>query len=153
MNLADLLKNGTGAVIQNVIGAYSRLTSGRKKVFELSEVAGMVVACDPNDLTELIGNLVDNAAKWSRERIVISILDLGDAVLIVVEDDGPGIPAEHRETIFGIGKRLDEKMPGSGLGLAIARDLVTLYGGRLKIEHSKLGGAAAYLTLNKILPI
>jgi signal transduction histidine kinase len=56
-----------------------------------------------------------------------------------VEDDGPEIPAEHRETIFGIGKQLDEKMPGSGLGLnsglAIARDLVTLYGGRLWIEH------------------
>ena len=56
-------------------------------------------------------------------------------------DDGPGTPAEQRETIFGIGKRPDEKMPGSGLGLnsglAIARDLVTLYGGRLRIALLK----------------
>jgi signal transduction histidine kinase len=140
-------------VIQNVITAYSRLASGRRTIFELSGPADMVIACDPNDLTEIIGNLVDNAAKWSRERVVISIMDLGNAAQIVVEDDGSGVPPEHRETIFGIGKRLDEKMPGSGLGLAIARDLATLYGGRLWIDDSRLGGAAACLTLNKIAPV
>jgi signal transduction histidine kinase len=139
--------------IQNVIGAYSRLTSGREKTFEFESRADMVVACDPNDLTEIIGNLIDNAAKWSRERVVISIQDQGKIAQILVEDDGPGIPDEQRETVFGIGARLDEKMPGSGLGLAIARDLVTLYGGRLWIDDSRLGGVAAYLTLNKIVAI
>ena len=112
----------------------------------------MVVACDPNDLTEIIGNLIDNAAKWSLERVVVSVTDQGKVAQILVEDDGIGIPAESRETVFGVGTRLDEKIPGSGLGLAIARDLVTLYGGRLWIEQSNLGGAAAYVTLNKIEP-
>jgi signal transduction histidine kinase len=140
-------------VIKNVMSAYSRLPGSQKKTFEFIGSTEMVVACDPNDLTEIIGNLLDNAAKWSHERVVISVSDLGGAAQILVEDDGPGIPAEHRETIFSIGERLDEKMPGSGLGLAIARDLATLYGGRLWIEHSHLGGAAAHLTLNKIAPV
>jgi signal transduction histidine kinase len=140
-------------VIQNIINAYSRLICGRNKTFEFGEPADMVVACDSNDLTEIMGNLVDNAAKWSRNRVAISIFDLGNVAQVLIEDDGPGIPVEHRETIFGVGKRLDETMPGSGLGLAIARDLTTLYGGRLWIDHSKLGGAAACLTLNKIIPI
>lgn len=138
--------------IQNVISAYSRLASGRQKTFEFDGPADMAVACDPNDLTEIIGNLIDNAAKWSRERVVVSVTDQGNVAQILVEDDGTGIPAEHRETVFGIGTRLDERMPGSGLGLAIARDLVALYGGRLWIEQSNLGGAAVYLTLNKIMP-
>ena len=136
--------------IQNVIGAYSRLASSRAKTFEFHGPSNVVVACDPNDLTEIVGNLIDNAAKWSRERVVISVLDLKNVAQIKVEDDGPGIPPEHRETVFGIGKRLDEKMPGSGLGLAIARDLATLYGGQLWLGHSDLGGATACLTLNKI---
>jgi signal transduction histidine kinase len=139
-------------VIRNVINAYSRLNSGRGKFFELSGPANIVVACDPNDLTEIIGNLVDNAAKWSRARVVVSVSDLGTTAQILVEDDGPGIPDEHRETVFSIGRRLDETMPGSGLGLAIARDLATLYGGRLWIERSVHGGAAVYLTLSQIAP-
>jgi signal transduction histidine kinase len=152
---ASALANaGTSSVlvpaIQNVIGAYSRLASGRQKTFQLNGPGDMVVACDPNDLTEIVGNLIDNAAKWSRERVVVSVTDQGKVAQILVEDDGTGIPAEHRETVFGVGTRLDEKKPGSGLGLAITRDLVTLYGGRLWIEQSKLGGAAAYVTLNKI---
>jgi signal transduction histidine kinase len=141
-----------GPVIQNVIGAYSRLTQP-KRTFEITGPADIVVTCDPHDLTEIIGNLIDNAGKWSRERVVISILDQGHIAKIMIEDDGPGIPVEHRESVFTIGTRLDQNMPGSGLGLAIARDLATLYGGRLWIGDSQLGGAAAHLTLNKIAPI
>jgi signal transduction histidine kinase len=140
-------------IIQNVIGAYSRLPRVRQKIFEINGPADIVVTCDPNDLTEIIGNLIDNAAKWSRERVVVSILDQGNIAQILVEDDGPGIPVEHRERVFGIGTRLDENMPGSGLGLAIARDLATLYGGRLWIEHSRYGGTAAHLTLNQVVSV
>jgi signal transduction histidine kinase len=141
------------AMTQNVMGAYSKLPVGRQKTFELRGPTDLVVACDPNDLTEITGNLLDNAAKWSRERVVITIADMGITAQLLIEDDGPGIPAEHREAIFDVGRRLDEKMPGSGLGLPIARDLAALYGGRVWVEHSVLGGAAVYLTLNKIAPV
>ncbi len=139
-------------VIQNVIGAVAQLCHDRRIAFQLNGSSGLAVACDPHDLSEMIGNLIDNAAKWARTQVVVSILNLENVVRILVEDDGTGIPTEHRETVFGIGNRLDEQMPGSGLGLAIARDLATLHGGRTWIEPSKLGGVAAYLELSRIKP-
>lgn len=142
-------------VIRTVIEAYSRLNSETRRRFELNAPAAaaeLVVACDPNDLTELVGNLIDNAAKWSQARVVVSVLDLEDTAHILVEDDGPGIPFEDREAVFEVGKRLDDGMPGSGLGLAIVRDLATLYGGRVWIERSSLGGASACVSLSKVAP-
>ena len=68
-------------------------------------------------------------------------------VKIIVEDDGPGIPAEKRDGVFGIGARLDEQKPGSGLGLAIVKDLAELYGGRVRLEKSTLGGLQAVVEL------
>lgn len=140
-------------IVRDVIGAYSRLTAGRGKTFKFDGTTDTMVACDPNDLTEMVGNLIDNAAKWARERVVVSLRDLGDKVEIVVEDDGPGIPTEQRQAVFGIGVRLDEKMPGTGLGLAITNDLATLYGGHLRIERSRFDGAAVHLVLNKLVPL
>lgn len=143
-------------VIRAVIDAYSRLNSETRRRFEFDASAALselVVACDPNDLTELLGNLIDNAAKWSRGRVVVSVLDLAETAQILVEDDGPGIPFENREAVFEVGKRLDDGMPGSGLGLAIVRDLATLYGGHVWIERSRLGGASACVSLSKVAPL
>lgn len=137
-------------VIEPVLSIYSRLNVDNKRRFDLEGPADIVVACDPNDLAEMVGNLIDNAAKWSRERVLISVADLGSTVQILVEDDGPGIPPEHREAVFGIGIRLDEQKPGTGLGLAIARDLAVLYDGRLSIDQSPYGGAALLLKLKKV---
>jgi signal transduction histidine kinase len=152
---ASALKNaGTSAILadilQIVISAYSRLNVDNSRRFEVEGPTDIIVACDPNDLTEMIGNLIDNAAKWARERVGISIADLGSTAQISVEDDGPGIPEEHREAVFGIGVRLDEQKPGTGLGLAITRELAALYDGRLWIERSRYGGAAVTLALNKV---
>lgn len=140
-------------IIRDVIGACARLHGDGNKRFTFDGSSGIVVACDPNDLTEMIGNLVDNAGKWSRAHVAVTLIDFGDQVQIVVEDDGPGIPAEHREAVFSVGMRVDEEKPGTGLGLAITYDLATLYGGRLWIETSHLGGAAVNLTLTKIADI
>lgn len=136
-------------VVRSVINTYSRFGPGHHRRFEVEGAANVVVACDTNDLTELIGNLLDNAAKWARDRVVISIEDLESTVLITVEDDGPGIPIEHRTRVFDVGTRLDEAKPGTGLGLAIARDLTSLYDGRLWIDQSRIGGAALKLALRK----
>ncbi|MGC2780660.1 MAG: HAMP domain-containing sensor histidine kinase [Bradyrhizobium sp.] len=155
---ASALKNaGTSAsiaeTVKTVIDAYSRLPAGQSRQFEVTVATDTCVVCDPNDLTEIIGNLVDNAAKWSRGRILITTENVEpNVVLISVEDDGPGIPEDQYEHVFEVGARLDEEKPGTGLGLAITRDLVLLYDGRVWIERSQLGGAAVKLTMLKRAP-
>jgi signal transduction histidine kinase len=140
-------------IIQYVVDACMRLHADGQKTFAFEGPKDLVVTCDPNDLTEMIGNIVDNAAKWSRQHVLVTLVDLRDAVQIVVEDDGPGIPEEQREAVFGVGIRLDEEKPGTGLGLAITHDLVTLYGGRLWIESSRYDGAAVNISLNKVVDV
>ena len=141
--------SSTAEITRDVIHAHKRLSSDGQKTFEFDVAGDATVACDPHDLTEMVGNIVDNAAKWAEGRIVVTMRDLGNSVELIVDDDGPGIPAERRTDVFEVGVRLDEASPGTGLGLAITRDLVTLYGGQIRIETSRLGGAAVHLVLNK----
>ncbi|MDQ3170062.1 MAG: ATP-binding protein [Acidobacteriota bacterium] len=99
------------------------------------------------DLEEMLGNVLDNAFKWARSRVVItSSIDAG-ALVIDVDDDGPGIPPEMREAVLQRGVKADEAAPGSGLGLAIVRDLAEIYGGSVTLMGSPLGGARARLRL------
>ncbi len=100
---------------------------------------------DRQDLEEMLGNLMENGCKWSRQRIrVHGELENGELNLIV-EDDGPGIPVKLRSDVLDRGRRLDESTPGSGLGLSIVREMAELYGGSLKLEESPLGGLLARL--------
>ncbi|MFA4939080.1 sensor histidine kinase [Brevundimonas sp.] len=100
------------------------------------------------DLQEILGNLIENAAKFSKRRVRISAggNGLGQMVL-VVEDDGQGLPADQRDTVMQRGARLDESAPGSGLGLSIVDDLTRAYGGRLTLADSDMGGLKAVLEL------
>jgi signal transduction histidine kinase len=82
---------------------------------------------DREDILELLGNLLDNACKWARERVIIEMIRDGDVVFRVC-DDGPGIAVDDRERLLRRGVRLDEQEPGHGLGLAIVRELVEGYG-------------------------
>jgi signal transduction histidine kinase len=102
-----------------------------------------------NDLEEMVGNLFDNACKWAKSRVRVSAGrgDGGRRMAISFEDDGPGLPPERREAALSRGGRLDESKPGSGLGLSIVSELAHVYGGRLELEASELGGLAARLTL------
>jgi two-component system sensor histidine kinase PhoQ len=107
---------------------------------------------DRGDLTELLGNLLDNACKWCKSQVNVQVaLDAAaepkQRLRIVVEDDGPGITPADRARVVERGVRADEKVPGHGLGLAMVRDTVDLYGGRLAIEESALGGARISLAL------
>lgn len=100
------------------------------------------------DLQEILGNLIENAGKWSRRRVRVSAGSSGLGMLIaVVEDDGPGLPEDQRETVLKRGARLDEATPGSGLGLSIVDELVRAYGGRLTLGESDLGGLKVMLEL------
>jgi signal transduction histidine kinase len=98
------------------------------------------VPYDQEDMLELLGNLTDNAAKWARRQVRIS-LTWGECLRILVEDDGPGVDAEAVEVLSARGSRLDESIPGHGLGLAIVREIVRLHGGRVGFGRSeRLGG-------------
>src|SRR5262245_4507952 len=107
---------------------------------------------DRGDLTELLGNLMDNACKWCKEQVRVAVtLDPAaepkQRLRIDIEDDGPGISETDRARVLERGVRADEKVPGHGLGLAMVRETVDLYGGRLSLEQSDLGGARIALAL------
>jgi signal transduction histidine kinase len=102
---------------------------------------------DAHDMLELLGNLLDNAFKWAKHEINISISQ-PDKLSIVIEDDGPGIPPESWATITQRGKRLDEQVEGHGMGLAIVGDIVDDYQGELNFKGSEaLGGLRVTLLL------
>lgn len=102
---------------------------------------------DEGDLTELLGNLLDNAYKWCRRAIRMTAAHNASSVLIAIEDDGPGIEDSATARVLARGVRADEKTPGHGIGLAIVRDIVDAYGGTVEIGRSELGGAAVRVTL------
>jgi two-component system sensor histidine kinase PhoQ len=129
-----------------------RVYAGKDLAIELAIAAGAQFIGDRGDLTELLGNLLDNACKWCRTRVRFSAtIDESagprERLCLVVEDDGPGISAENRARVLQRGVRADEKVPGHGLGLSMVHDTVDLYGGRLTIDGSTLGGARFTLRL------
>lgn len=101
---------------------------------------GAVYIGDREDLLELLGNLLDNACKWCRGKVLLSVAG-GEDIRFVVEDDGPGCQPDELETLTRRGYRADESLPGSGLGLAIVHDIVESYDGSLAFGRSAaLGG-------------
>jgi signal transduction histidine kinase len=105
------------------------------------------VRVEREDLDEMLGNLLDNACKWTRTQIAVDAVETERDVVLTVDDDGPGLPAEMRQAVLNRGVRADERAPGSGLGLAIVRDLAELYRGSISLQDSPLGGLRATLTL------
>jgi two-component system sensor histidine kinase PhoQ len=102
---------------------------------------------DEGDLMELLGNLLDNAYKWANSGIGLGLSCNGEELVFIVEDDGPGIPAEEVEAVLARGVRLDEATPGHGIGLPMVRDIVEAYEGKLEIARSAHGGAQITVTL------
>lgn len=99
------------------------------------------------DLEEMLGNLVENACKWAATQVEVHSRLAGQSLILVIDDDGPGIPPDNREAVFDRGRRFDESAPGSGLGLAIVRDIADLHGGSIGLSESPLGGLRAELHL------
>ena len=104
---------------------------------------------DTGDFLELAGNLLDNACKWCEHEVRIRVQTAEDAggLLLVVSDDGPGIPEEAADALLQRGMRLDESTPGHGIGLAVVKDIARSYGGQLSIGRAALGGAEIVVTI------
>lgn len=106
------------------------------------------VAVDKTDLDEMVGNLLENAYKWSENIIRVHSETLAaDDIAIIIEDDGPGIPDEKLKQAIERGVRLDETTPGTGLGLNIVSEMAHSYRGKLTLSRSSMGGLRAVLTL------
>jgi two-component system sensor histidine kinase PhoQ len=100
---------------------------------------------DEGDAFEILGNVLDNAAKWARHRVAVRVWREGDRLRIRVEDDGPGF--SDTQSILRLHVRLDEQVPGHGVGLAVVNDLVASHHGELNLSRADLGGARIDIVL------
>ncbi|NOW48368.1 signal transduction histidine kinase [Novosphingobium sp. SG751A] len=135
-----------GAVAGVLGDALHHLHEG--KAIAVEESAAQMLAVDPEDLDEMLGNLLDNACRFARAHVRLSAQAQGAMVAVMVEDDGPGIPPDAIAQALTLGTRLDESGQGYGLGLGIVGELAQLYGGHLGLEPAgAMGGLRAILTL------
>jgi signal transduction histidine kinase len=141
-------------VVEGLVRTYEKLHGDRALTFDVDLQLGLKFRGEAQDLTDLIGNLLDNAGKWARERVSIHAAraaataeDAGRFLIAEIDDDGPGLDKNARAAALERGKRLDESRPGSGLGLSIVVELASIYGGSLQLDESPLGGLRAILRL------
>jgi signal transduction histidine kinase len=105
------------------------------------------VRIDAEDLTEILGNLMDNAFSWAESQVRVTGEERDGYYLIMVDDDGPGLSPEQAEQVVKRGERLDESRPGTGLGLSIVTDLLEMFDGSFKLGRSETGGTRASVRL------
>jgi len=124
-----------------------RLHAERSPAITLAVPEEAAVACEGQDLDEMLGNLLDNACRWCRRAVRVSTARRDSQIEIRIEDDGPGLAPEEALAMLERGRRLDEGVPGDGFGLPITLELAELYGGTLTLSRSDLGGLSATLRL------
>jgi signal transduction histidine kinase len=136
--------------LESVERAVSRLYSHVR--LDMAGDKTLSARVERQDLDEMLGNLIENAAKYGGGSVFVTVEDAGDFVEMLIEDDGQGIPESERVQIFDRGARLDTGKPGTGLGLAIVRDVAEIYEGSVALEESEdLGGLLVRLALPKAL--
>lgn len=139
-------------VIAGLARTFAKIYRDKDLAVELAIPRDLRFRGEKQDLEEMAGNLIDNAAKWAVHKVEISIEvvredDDRPRFRLLIDDDGPGLPETARAEVLKRGRRLDETKPGSGLGLSIVSDLAALYRGSLKLEAAPLGGLRAVLEL------
>jgi len=136
-------------IAEEIANALRRVLVDRGVSIVVEGERGAYVRADPQDLTEMLGNLMENACKWAHGKVLVSVVATDSKVLVTIIDDGPGLPKAERDAVIGRGVRLDERKPGSGLGLGIAAELAALHNGKLEISVAPSGGVAATLHLQR----
>ncbi len=140
-------------LVQRIVRVLQKLKPETRLTLALP-AADIVFAGEREDLEELLGNLLDNALKWAKSTVAVSVTPAGKDAAglfeISIEDDGPGIPEDKARDALKRGRRLDETKPGTGLGLAIVAELVNEYGGALALERSTMGGLKAVVRLRSL---
>ena len=125
-------------VLEALKRTLDRIYGERGIALTVHSASGLKFQGEKQDFEEMVGNLMDNACKWAKARVVVEAEPVpgGKSFAVVVDDDGPGLTDAERKRAMQRGQRLDETKPGSGLGLSIVADLAHLYKGRLELEPS-----------------
>lgn len=136
-----------GEEIPHLLSVLQNIYQEKRLDIETRMPSQAVFVGDREDLLELLGNLLDNACQWARQKVILTLQEQSDLTM-VIEDDGPGCPPEVLKQLAQRGVRVDENIPGHGLGLAIVKDIVEQYGGDIHFGPSpQLGGFQVCVTL------
>ncbi len=128
--------------------ALGKINADKPVALTMAIPADLALACEPQDVDEMIGNLMENAYRWAAGRVHVAAAAGDDGVAAVaVDDDGPGLRPDQIPQVMRPGARIDEAAPGFGFGLPIARELAELYGGTLTFGASPWGGLRVTLRL------
>ncbi|MEQ4923696.1 two-component system sensor histidine kinase PhoQ [Proteus hauseri] len=128
-------------LLDNLCSALSKVYQTKGVDLSLNVSPEIMWLGEKNDFMEVMGNILDNACKYCLEFVEINVNYDECSVIIIVDDDGPGVSPEKRTAIFQRGTRADTLRPGQGLGLSIAVDIIEQYSGEIVITDSPLGGA------------
>lgn len=136
-----------GPVLDELAALFARLNASRSVTVTAEAPPGVAVGCAADDLQEVVGNLIDNACRFARQRVHVAASVRNGRVRIEVSDDGPGLDAASIARLGTRGLRLDERGGGSGLGLSISRDIVEALGGEITFDRDLGGGLRAAVEL------
>ncbi|MEN5015838.1 two-component system sensor histidine kinase PhoQ [Erwinia sp. Eh17-17] len=129
------------ALLDGLCSALNKVYQRKGVVLTLDISPEVIFVGEQNDFMEVMGNVLDNACKYCLEFVEVSVQQTEKTLLLIVEDDGPGIPENKRDLVFIRGQRADTLRPGQGLGLSLARDILEQYAGDIRAGTSELGGA------------
>jgi two-component system sensor histidine kinase PhoQ len=132
-------------VVQRICDSLGKVYADKELVFTIDCPPDLSWRIDEGDAFEMLGNVLDNAAKWARARVNVALRRESDALKIRVDDDGPGF--SDTRSILQLHVRADEKVPGHGVGLAVVNDLVASHQGELALSRSDWGGARLDIVL------
>lgn len=129
-------------IIEKLIDALQKVYASKHPKLTLRAGRSIQFACEEEDLLEITGNLIDNACKWCRSTVMVTLEYRSEpaGLHIAIEDDGPGIPDDKLDQVLRRGVRADEQIQGHGIGLAVVCDLIQFSDGRLGTAVSNLGG-------------
>ncbi|HYD16193.1 MAG TPA: HAMP domain-containing sensor histidine kinase [Hyphomicrobium sp.] len=133
------------SAIEQVIRVVQRTPEGERLDWIVDVPADLIAPIDRDDLSEAMGNLIENAARHARHAVTVTAGKDSAAVTLTIADDGPGIPESQLQEALRRGGRLDERGSGAGLGLAIVTDIVESWGGSLTLANGEAGGLSAIL--------
>lgn len=137
-----------GAVLDRLVSVMKKLPGGAAIDWSVSVIRPLpAVRLDHRDIEDILGNLLDNARKWAKSRVIVTARSEDRHVVIAIDDDGPGIPANQIESALARGVRLDRSVQGTGVGLSIVKDLIELVGCEFSLSNGRAGGISAVVKL------